>query len=45
MKYPWKPAWIIAPIEAETRTMDYVPRLLDELAARSRRSARSKRRR
>jgi hypothetical protein len=30
--------WAIAPIEGETRMMDYVPRLLDELAARDRKS-------
>jgi len=28
--------WTIAPIEGETRMMDYVPQLLDEIAARDR---------
>jgi hypothetical protein len=33
--------WTIAPIEAETRTPEYVPALLKELAARDRKRQRS----
>ena len=33
IRHLMRPAWTIAPIEGETLMMDYVPRLLDELAA------------